>query len=151
MKTTKQPTKKTKKDAASPIQTTHVTLKDSLSRIVKYGKKNNFAQNQYRSGDLRCPIAIFFTDEQLDHVVAMETPEGESMNGENILGLAQMLGNDNIHAVTGMTSEQAYMLQYLNDIEGPRVMLAFIDEILAGRRTMIGDVAFDIKTTRSKK
>lgn len=151
MKTTKQTTKASKKDVTEPIQKTHIALKDSLTRIVKHGKKNQFAQNLYRSGDLLCPVAIFFTDEQLDHVLAMETPEGEPMNGENILGLARMLGDDNIQAVTGMTPEQAYMLQHLNDIEGPRVMLTFIDEILAGRRTMIGDVQFAIKATRVKK
>lgn len=148
MKSTKTNPKSPSKKTIAIVHPSTGVLKESLKRIVKHAKKNKFAQCVYRDGEARCPVGIFFTEEQINYVVAMTNEQGESMNGDNVMSLAQVLGADNIEAVTGMTPEQAFMIQHLNDVEGPHVMLKFIDEILDGTRAMIGDVAFNVTKTK---
>lgn len=150
MKTTKLKPKTVAKKSIAALPSTSAALTESLKRIVTHAKKNKFAQCVYKDGESRCPVGIFFTEEQLDYVIAMTNDEGDSMNGDNVLSLAQVLGADNIEAVTGMNPEQAFMIQHLNDIEGPLVMLKFIEEILIGKRSMIGDVAFNVQKVKKK-
>lgn len=113
------------------------TTRDALERIAEHGRRAHFARHGLRDGTKRCPIGIFFTDAQIDHIASLNGAISDCLANDPVIYIPDAIGEDNFVAMTGLLPDQAAAIQFCYDEQGQRRFLGIVRDVLAGRSSRI--------------
>jgi|GEM_PF-3013919 len=108
------------------------TLRQALESALAYARSNKLEKNSYfqPKNGRHCIIGQFFTPKQLREIGLAQNSDGESLNGQDLKTVAEHFGRNNIVAMTGMTVDQAHVLQFLNDSKPQAEVIKWLETTL---------------------
>ena len=113
------------------------TLRESLERALAFLKENKggYAKYENSCGD-PCLIGSYFTPEQRQWIIK------EDINSECIYQAVKVIGEHNLKAMTGMSTDQCSVLQNHFDCKNVPELIECIQDVLLGKRVSIEGTYF---------